>query len=125
MGFFIYNDTILNPKISKLNIQIKIKNKPYIFDFLNGPIFINQTSRKNTDEYMNKVIAKIDSLKENSVIICGTFEPILRQKIGILQGNKIKFYIDNKYKIYYLEGQNNFNKDVYKIDLDKLGATLL
>lgn len=139
MGLFLYNDTILNPKTSNSTIKLRIKNKPYIFDFLNGPIFINQISSKTLEQYIKKVIIKFDSITENTVIICGIFEPVLKQKMNILHGNniknnvfieylltedKLKFYRDNKYKIYYLTGQNNFNKDIYKIDLDKLDAKL-
>jgi hypothetical protein len=117
-----------------------------------GPIISDHLSREWQIKETRKIIDEVDRLHENAVIVAGSKLPqIFAALDGEIQYKNLeesffakyndgfyheyvylipsvdsyKQFIEQSRSVYFLDGMDTFNMDVYQIDLKQLGAQKL
>lgn len=102
---------------------------------LKGPVFTAHSKRTADMEYLDKIIEASKSFNSEAVIVVGPNLPKLeflvrRDSKGfaefayLLNRDEINFYLANRYKIYYLPDEREYNLQVHRIDLANYGQPL-
>jgi hypothetical protein len=102
---------------------------------INSPIISDHINRIENEYYINKVVLKSNSLEKAS-IMAGYYLPLLDVSNNRNEPDSVKFYYsldkdilkfskDNKYSVYFLQHQNEYNIYLNNIDLEKEGGSLL
>jgi hypothetical protein len=130
---------------SPVSMQFVSGGRTVAFDFLNGPLLHDFRKRESQVAYARSVLDWADTQSDSAMLVAGVWMPSLsyltdqlpdrkgeqhfvtgRVKIVGLVDNKIAGSVRHKnIRLFYLPGQNFYEKEVYGIELEQLGGTEL
>lgn len=144
LSSFIFSVNLTDPlrgaESSPLAAKFNISGQEIFIDAVSGPIFAEQSKRRNKMEYVERVCNYIDTTNEKQLIICGWWyneilvNYIRQNKIDITRMNEgrteawiegtntgIAFYLECErmkskqpgYKFFYLPEQNVYNDQMF------------
>lgn len=99
------------------------------FDVLKGPVLSYDTRRENGIDFVNKLLASLDTVQSKTVLVSGKWYNQLAVQssdtskenvvlVDYLLEDKAVYYYAKGYTIYYLPKQDFYNKVMRKVDLE-------
>lgn len=130
------------PEFSKYSLKYKTVGGEIVLDFLKGPVLSEHSKRLKQLEYVNRIIFESGLLANKSVVAVGEAFPLIdvtlvqnHRDSVIVNGNvmyeyaldrtKLNYYLENRYDIYYLPGEEVISLSLYGVDLKSAGAKSL
>jgi hypothetical protein len=123
------------PALSNHAIHIDIPGNQVVIDPLYGPLIFDHRQRVYGMLYTGKVLEAAKQLNAKSIIVAGAWLTKIEPIAGDLEQVEFVYLIENEgvlenylsdgFRIYYLPGQLEYNRTLYGIDLEAIGATLL
>jgi hypothetical protein len=120
------------PTSSAAAINFSIGSEKLELDFLQGPVVAYQSRRQNGLDFTNRLGASFDTLRSNSLLVCGkwynqiyltdsTPNSLLRKRDYVSQ-DSLLYYVGKNYRIYYLPRQDFYNQVMHGYDINLFGA---
>lgn len=118
---------------SSLTFHFNAGGEELMFDVLRGPVPAFDTRRRNANRFVDQLIKSVDTVSSPSVLVAGRWyyqllavsgDSVLQnlRLISYLAENEALNYYAKDFKIYYLPGQDHYNKQIKKVDLSVYDA---
>jgi hypothetical protein len=129
-----------SPKPSALAAHLNVFSFEVNLDFLNGQIFTEQKSRRQTIAFADGVVEESQYLADSSLVLCGWWYnkvkfqyeqlPSAEKNTKVtwahyLDKDELISYIQSRYNIFYLPLQDSLEKKMYGLDIKYFGAVPL
>ncbi len=118
---------------SALSFTTNINNQPVSFDFLKGPVIADHEKQKTLIAYSDHVIEEVSKMENPSVVIAGWYLNFIECRkehsnnskasyVYYIDADSMNYYLKNRYSLYYLPLQDQFNDVRFKMDVTSLKA---